>query len=831
MATAAAKPSRKKKARKLSRIHKPDDLSLSDWQIGLRRQYARDVRFDVKNLGANPVFSEFAVTSPDSKRSYRVAIRGRGLGVNYCACPDYRVNTLGTCKHIEFLLQKLDRKYARQLDKGPQASCPEVFIRYGAERQIMFEPGEKCPPALRRLAAEYFREDGRMKPSAFAAFDGFAGKAREIAPDLRIYDDALELIAEVRDSQKRKALLQRKYGGLDGAAAFRKLLKVSLHPYQRDGALFAASAGRAIIADEMGLGKTIQAIAAAEILARECGAEQALIVCPASLKYQWQQEIARFSDRPAIIVEGLTHQRRRLYGEDAFFKIVNYEVVHRDLDTIAALQPDLVILDEAQRIKNWQTRTAKSVKQLESTFAIVLTGTPLENRLEELHSITEFVDRCRLGPLFAFKAAHEICEPGTTKVVGYRDLGKVTQTLAPILIRRTKNQVLKQLPPRMDKNFFVPMTKQQWVPHDENRDIVAKLVHKWRRFKFLSEKDQLRLRIALQNMRMSCDSTYLLDKQTRHGTKVDELCQLLGEIFEDREAKVVIFSQWLRMNELVEEMLEDRKWGHVHLHGGVPSRERSELTRALREEPDCRVFLSTDAGGTGLNLQRASCVINMDIPWNPAVLEQRIGRVHRMGQGRPVRVVNFISEHTIEHGMLSLLAFKRSVFAGVLDGAEDKVFMGDSAMNRFMKTVESATTSIPEGRGSGDEYADRAGDRAADQAERLAETDVEDHTHAGAARPRTEAQLVQDPLAALLGKAGELLSAFAQGLQQPATAKRNGGRALAGRNGGSAASPLSLEADPKTGRAELRIALPDEAVLRSALDQLAGFLGALAPRP
>ncbi len=540
MATAAAKQSRKKQTRKLSRLHKPEDLSLGDWQIGLRRQFARDVRFDVKNLGASPVFSEFAVTNPESKRTYRVSIRGRAPGVNYCACPDYQVNTLGTCKHIEYLLAKLDREYARQLDKGRLAPGPEVYIRYGAERRVTFEPGEKCPAALRRLAAEYFTEDGRIRPSAFAAFDVFAAKAREIAPELRIYDDAMVLIAEVRDAQKRRALLQRKYAGREGAAAFRKLLRVPLHPYQREGALFAATAGRAIIADEMGLGKTIQAIAAAEILARECGVEKVLVVCPASLKYQWQQEIARFSDRSAVVVEGLTHVRRRLYGQDAFFKIVNYDVVHRDLETIAAWGPDLVILDEAQRIKNWQTRTAKSVKRIESTFAFVLTGTPLENRLEELHSITEFVDRCRLGPLFAFKAAHEVCEEGTTKVVGYRDLGKITQTLAPILIRRTKNEVLKQLPPRMDKNFFVPMTEQQWVPHDENREIVAKLVAKWRRFNFLSEKDQLRLRIALQNMRMVCDSTYLLDRQTRHGTKVDELCQLLGEIFEDREAKVVI---------------------------------------------------------------------------------------------------------------------------------------------------------------------------------------------------------------------------------------------------------------------------------------------------
>jgi SNF2 family DNA or RNA helicase len=281
----------------------------------------------------------------------------------------------------------------------------------------------------------------------------------------------------------------------------------------------------------MGLGKTIQAIATAEILAREFGAERALIVCPASLKSQWHQEIARFSSRSSLIIEGLTHQRKSLYEQnDAFFKIVNYDVIHRDLDPIREWEPDLVILDEAQRIKNWQTRAAKSVKQIESRYAIVLTGTPLENRLEELHSIVEFVDRHRLGPLFAFKAAHEVYEEDSSKVIGYRDLDRINKTLAPILIRRTKKKVLDQLPPRMDKNFFVPMTDQQWTMHQENRDIVARIVAKWRRWKFLTEADQLRLRIALQNMRMSCDSTYLIDHQTKHGHKVRELADLPGGV-------------------------------------------------------------------------------------------------------------------------------------------------------------------------------------------------------------------------------------------------------------------------------------------------------------
>ncbi len=352
------------------------------------------------------------------------------------------------------------------------------------------------------------------------------------------------------------------------------------------------------------------------------------------------------------------------------------------------------MLDEAQRIKNWNTRAARSVKRIVSPYAIVLTGTPLENRLEELVSIVEFVDQYRLGPTFKFLANHQLLDE-VGKVVGYKDLGSIGETLAPVLIRRQKDAVLKQLPERLDKNFFVRMTPEQMVHHEENREIVARIVAKWRRMRYLSEADQRRLMIALQNMRMSCNSTYLLDQATDFGVKADELATLLDEMYERPETKVVIFSQWVRTHELVERRLKKRGYEHVLFHGGVPGQQRKGLIDRFREEDGCRAFLSTDAGGVGLNLQHASVVVNMDLPWNPAVLEQRIGRVHRLGQKMPVRVVNFVAQGTIEEGMLGLLKFKKSLFAGVLDGGETDVFMGGSRLTRFMESVDKAAGAIP----------------------------------------------------------------------------------------------------------------------------------------
>jgi hypothetical protein len=265
------------------------------------------------------------------------------------------------------------------------------------------------------------------------------------------------------------------------------------------------------------------------------------------------------------------------------------------------------------------------------------------------------------------------------------------------MIRRKKSEVLTQLPERTDQNFLVPMTELQMVYHNENAEIVTRIVQRWRKMKFLSDQDQRRLTCALQNMRMSCNSTYLLDQESDHGVKADELAALFDNLFAQPDAKAVVFSQWTRTHDIVIRRLEARGIGYVSFHGGVPSEKRPALVERFRDDPQCRVFLSTDAGATGLNLQHASTLVNMDLPWNPALLEQRIARIHRMGQKRPVQIINFVAKGTIEEGMLSVLAFKRSLSAGILDGGTGEISLGGSRLNRFMKDVENVTGHMGDG--------------------------------------------------------------------------------------------------------------------------------------
>lgn len=684
------------KPKKTPRTRKPENMSLPEWQTALRKEYGRDQDFQIKNIGDEPIFSEFLVTNPQRESTYRVAIRGNQPGQNYCSCPDFAVNLLGTCKHIEFTLAKLERKRGakKQFREGFTPSYSEIYLRYGQKREVCFNPGSECPEKLRDYASKFFNKEGTLRPHAYLKFHTFLKNAPIDGHDFRCYEDAIQFIAQLRDDDQRAKRIDKEYRQGTSSTKLKSLLKVDLYPYQRKGALYAAKAGRCLIGDDMGLGKTIQAIAATEILARLSGVEKVLVICPTSLKHQWRQEIERFTNRSSTVVYGSIRKRKKIYADDSFYKIVNYEIIHRDQALIDEWAPDVIILDEAQRIKNWNTRRAQSVKRLNAKYAFVLTGTPLENRLEELHSIVEFIDRYRLGPLYRYLAEHQHTDE-VGKVIGYKNLSTISQSLQPILIRRTKNEVLKELPARIDKHFFVPMTEPQASIHAEYQDTVAKIVAKWRRMGFLTEEDQRRLMIALQYMRMSCNSTFLIDKQSDHGTKADEAVQLFDEILEDPEIKIVVFSQWLGTHQLIMNRLESKPWQYAFFHGSISSQERGKLIKNFKEDPDCRIFFSTDAGGVGLNFQNASVVVNMDQPWNPAVLEQRIGRVHRLGQNRSVQVFNFVAEGTIEHGMLDVLKFKKSVFAGVLDGGENEVFLGGTKLKKFMDTVEQVSQTIP----------------------------------------------------------------------------------------------------------------------------------------
>ena len=669
---------------------------LVEQQIAERQARASDAVARILARPAGRIYGDYKIESA-SGRTYRVAMRGPGLLENYCSCPDFAVNTLGTCKHIEAILLQLQQvRRKTQETAAYKRTRASISLQYGEAIEVRLRLPVSPSPELRAIAAEYFDPAGLLGRELYGRFADILETLRRADDEAVVYSDALEYVDRENELTEglelERKLLAKLARGADPAAG---LLKTKLLPYQTRGALFAACRGRVVLADDMGLGKTVQALAAAELLRRGKGIERVLVIAPASVKYQWKTEIEKFTDHSAQVIDGLLLRRRGQYAAPAFFNLTSYELVLKDVRYMHELKPDLIILDEAQRIRNWATATARTIKQLKSRYAFVLTGTPLENKLEELFSVVEFVDGRRLGPAFRFLHEHRM-EDEKGHLQGYRGLDRIQTQMAPILLRRTRAEVLKELPERTDQIFRVPLTPQQAEPYYEQSEILGGIMRRWERQGWLSEIDHKRILCCIQNMRMLCNSTFLFDKKTQHSPKLQEFREIITELTIEEKRKVVVFSEYERMTYLAGEELRKLGIGFVSLHGGVPARQRGALMEKFRNDPACQVFLSTDAGGVGLNLQAASAVINFEPPWNPARLEQRIGRVHRLGQSRPVHVIHMLTSGSIEERVWETLQLKKSLFAAVFDSPTGEVSFAKLGRKSVLQAVKEIFAGQPE---------------------------------------------------------------------------------------------------------------------------------------
>lgn len=848
---------------KISWVVKPQGMTLVEWQRALRKQIAAEEPLAVAAVDEKNLPGEYEVRNPQTKQTYKVVYRGEGSPWNYCSCLDFKTSRLCTCKHIEKVKLWIEENWRRKVHKEPP-TYTSVYLSYTEGRQVKIRVGSDHREEFMQLAAQYFDAEGVMFPYAFDDYDKLLVAAANIDPSFRFYQDAIDFILEQRERRFRSQLI-KKYTDerLD------QLLTVSLYPYQREGIRFAFERGRTIIADEMGLGKTIQAIGTAELLRREGLAEQVLIVCPTSLKYQWQREIERFvraqsleasPTKPlTLVIEGNPLKRKEQYASDVPYKIVSYNCMSNDVRMWGSLQTEVLIMDEVQRLKNWNTQISMAARKIRSDYAVILSGTPLENKLEELYSVMEFADNYCLGPYWQFRADCIVTDDGG-KVIGYQNLNKVGEMARERLIRRTKKQVALQMPKRTDQILFVPMTKEQMDIHEEYKISVANLVQKWRKMHFLTEKDRQRLLQFLSMMRMVCDSTYILDQKSRYDTKVTETMSILQSVFDNGDEKVVIFSQWERMTRLIAYELDKLGVRYEYLHGGVPSKNRRDLISNFTDNPDSRVFLSTDAGSTGLNLQAGSIMINLDLPWNPAVLEQRIARIYRLGQERNIQVINLVSRGAIEEGMLGKLRFKTAMFEGVLDNGEDAIFLGnESKFTVMMETLgevldeEKKQPSVPVSASTAS-VGSPDGD-SADEPEPVKEAPEPIKKASDFAEEKPEPAVEEQIDEELVGDASELYDSFANedeptapsstespqttatsfGTKTPRQPKELVAQGISFLSGlaDTLKSPEAtaqlvetlVETDAETGQTSLRIPVPDKQTVRNLLDIVGKLFG------
>ncbi|MEO2495290.1 SNF2-related protein, partial [Clostridium paraputrificum] len=430
----------------------------------------------------------------------------------------------------------------------------------------------------------------------------------------------------------------------------------TLRKYQKEGFKWLNELSElgfgGILADDMGLGKTIQVITF--VLSKR--SKKTLIITPTSVLYNWKDEFERFAPNVRVgLVHGTKAQRNRMLSEIKKYDVLitTYGTLKNDENEYEKLQFDYCIIDEGQSIKNPTSKTTLSVKKINSKCNFALTGTPIENNLMELWSIFDFVMPGFLFTKERFKA----------KFIQNKNTEELKSLITPFILRRVKEDVLDELPEKIEKKYLVDMTtKQKSIYKSYVKEIKEKLK---------SSKGNINMLTFITKLREVClDPSLIIDDYNGGSGKVNALMELLDNYIEGNK-KILVFSQFTSALKNIEQNLEEKGINYIYLDGSIGSKERVELVKKFNEEPLISVFLiSLKAGGVGLNLTSASVVIHFDPWWNPAIENQATDRAHRFGQKNVVEVIKLISKDTIEEKILLLQEDKKELIESLMDEKE-----------------------------------------------------------------------------------------------------------------------------------------------------------------
>lgn len=436
-------------------------------------------------------------------------------------------------------------------------------------------------------------------------------------------------------------------------------LKDVLRPYQTEGVTWLAQLSRlglgGILADDMGLGKTLQVIAYIHGLELK---NPALIVAPSALTYNWLSEIKKFTpDADAMIIDGTKEEREKLLQQTRGheFIITSYPILRRDIALYEELEFDYCFIDEAQHIKNAKTMNARSVKRINAKCKFALTGTPIENCLMELWSIFDFVMPDYLYTSHEFRSRYEA---PLVKEGDRTTSDNLRCKIKPFMLRRMKSDVLSELPEKIENTMYAELTAEQ-------KDLYSAYLAtaKNQTIELLGEGGSGKLRILtlLMRLRQICCHPALFDSAyDKDSGKLNLLTELIKNAV-DSGHRILVFSQFTSMLEIIKKTMEENKTSCFYLDGNTPPHERASLSDRFNGGERDVFLISLKAGGVGLNLTGADTVILYDPWWNPAVMDQASDRAYRIGQNKAVQVIRLAAKGTIEEKILNLQENKRSL--------------------------------------------------------------------------------------------------------------------------------------------------------------------------
>jgi SNF2 family DNA or RNA helicase len=462
-------------------------------------------------------------------------------------------------------------------------------------------------------------------------------------------------------------------------------LQAELRDYQLEGFEWLARLAHwgvgACLADDMGLGKTVQALA---LILLRAPAGPTLVVAPTSVCMNWISEAARFAPTLNVKLFGSGDRAEMLAGAQPFdLVITSYGLLQLEAARFAEVRWHTIVLDEAQAIKNTQTKRSQAVMALQGDFRMVATGTPLENHLGELWNLFRFINPGLLGSRdqFNLRFAGPI-EKAQDKRLEQSARTRLKRLIQPFILRRTKSQVLAELPSRTEITLPVELTEQEAALYESlRRDAIDKLAS------LQAPEGQKSIQILAEMMRLRracCNPNLVAPELGLQSSKLMVFARLVDDLLENRH-KVLVFSQFVDHLTLIRQHLDARGISYQYLDGSTPMQERKKRVDAFQAGQGDLFLISLKAGGVGINLTAADYVIHMDPWWNPAVEDQASDRAHRMGQLRPVTIYRLVARHTIEQGIVELHKHKRDLADSLLDGADLAARLSPSDMLKMLQ--------------------------------------------------------------------------------------------------------------------------------------------------
>lgn len=488
-------------------------------------------------------------------------------------------------------------------------------------------------------------------------------------------DTALKAHPSLRTSKNKafKELIRHMKTVEDNDFEVPESLENVLREYQKRGFLWLKTLKHngfgGVLADDMGLGKTLQVIAflLSEFLeTKEKEGKRTLIVCPASLVFNWKNEIEKFAPGlPVQLVVGTMAQRRQILSQlnEEDIVVTSYDLLKRDLEAYKGLAFGYQIIDEAQYIKNHNTQAAKAVKAIEAGFKVALTGTPIENKLSELWSIFDYL---MPGFLYGYQRFKEEMEQPVTQGDDQAVILRLQKMIHPFVLRRLKKEVLVDLPDKIEENRTVQLGGEQQKLYNANVQKLKILLNKQSDEEFKHAKIQIFSKLT--KLRQICCDPGLLYEDYKGGSEKLEACMELVKNAVDGGHKILIFSQFTSMLDILQERVKKEGISFYTLTGATPKEKRAQMVADFNQDDTSVFCISLKAGGTGLNLTAADMVIHYDPWWNVAVQNQATDRAHRIGQMNVVNVYKLIAKDTIEENIIKIQDLKKKLADSVLNG-------------------------------------------------------------------------------------------------------------------------------------------------------------------